>query len=184
MTDYLFQLLYIYIDKNRGEVMVSLYNTSFVSEQDDFSNKVKLHGDMLYKICLVYLKNTQDAEDAVQETFYKLLCNKKPFSDALHEMRWLITVAKNICKNMLTKRRRMADCFENLVVPFNDPFDNDILSRVNALKDKYKDVIILYYFEGYSVDEIANLLKIGVSAVKMRLKRARNLLKVEIGETE
>lgn len=145
------------------------------------SEKYNLYGKMLYRLCVVYLRNKQDAEDAVQDTFYQLMCHPKKFTDSVHEKRWLICVAKNICKNMLKKKHMQDVSYDDslLTADFNDS-DIEIMSSVNSLKEKYRDVIILFYFENYSVEEISGLLGVNVSAVKMRLKRARDILKVEL----
>ena len=151
--------------------------------KDTVSEKYKLYGKMLYRTCIVYLKNRYDAEDAVQETFYKLMLNSKNFTDPLYERKWLFCVTKNICKNMLKSKHRSQVTYDDtLAMSTENNTDNEILNLVNALKDKYRDVVLLYYFEGSDVNETAMTLGISVSAVKMRLKRARELLKIELEE--
>ena len=123
------------------------------------TEKYNLHGKMLYRICMVYLRNKQDAEDAVQDTFYQLMCHPQKFADSIHEKRWLICVAKNICRNMLKEKRRQDAVYDDslLTADFDDT-DIEIMSSVNSLKEKYRDVIMLIYFENYSVEEISSLL--------------------------
>lgn len=152
--------------------------------KEAISTKYLLYSKMIYQTCMIYLKNRQDAEDAVQETFYKLMLRSKSFFDLSHERRWLFCVAKNVCKNMLKAKRRSEVAYDDIYekTVFNDA-DKEILDCVYSLKYKYRDVVMLYYFKENNVKEIASILGIGTSAVKMRLKRAREILKIEMEES-
>ena len=139
---------------------------------------VEKYGDMLYRICLVMLKNTADAEDAVQETFIKLVQRTVAFDSADHEKAWLITVATNKCRDMLRYRQRHKTESEELLQGyFIEKNDSGILEALSELDEKYRLILVLYYVEDYKIDQISEITGISVSAVKMRLSRGRKLLK-------
>jgi len=137
---------------------------------------------MLYKIAFVYFGNPYDSEDAVQEVFAKYLKKAPPFKDETHERAWLIRVTQRQCLDMLkSPSRRSTELSEETL--FADEEDRELKTEVfrllNTLPPKNKTVVVLYYYYGYSVREIAQMLKLSQSAVKMRLKRSREQLKTE-----
>ena len=149
-----------------------------------FEAKYKLYGDMLYKIAFVYLGNHHDAEDALQEVFIRLLYASPTFRDLEHEKAWLIRVTQNKCLDLLrssAKKNVSADDI-TLVDRVKEDSDTrlDVIRQVTALPAKYKTAVLLYYYYGCSVNEISRTLKISSSAVKQRLKRAREALKIEL----
>ena len=138
---------------------------------------VEKYGDMLYRICLLSLRNTADAEDAVQETFIKYFTKAPEFTDADHEKAWLITVATNRCRDMLRYRSRHETESEEVLNTYAvEKSDSGILEALMELSDKYRIIMILFYVEQYKIDEIADITGVSVSAVKMRLSRGRKLL--------
>jgi RNA polymerase sigma-70 factor (ECF subfamily) len=148
---------------------------------DEFSEKYQMYGKMLYRLAIVLLGNKEDAEEAMQEAFIKLL-NKSPvFEDIEQEKRWLVRITTNICKDMFRSvwRKRVVK-MDDIDFLYDKPDDVDLLESILRLPQKYKIVILLYYFENYSVKEIARIIRANESAVKMRLHRGRNLLKIEL----
>jgi RNA polymerase sigma-70 factor (ECF subfamily) len=144
----------------------------------------KRHIDMVYRLCYVYLKNAPEAEDAVSTVFLKLLETKKDFQDHEHEKAWLICTAKNTCKNILKQwwRTRRVD-LENLPeIPTWDNQDHaeTVLSALLSLPEKYKTVLYLYYFEGYSVKEMSKMLERKESTLQTQLAKGRELLKFNL----
>lgn len=141
------------------------------------------HVDTVFKIAIVYLKNQVDAEEVVQETFIKLLNTNKEFNDHNHEKAWLITVASNHCKNILKHSwfKRVV-CIDELSQYTTDEIQLGIIEDVLNLSYKYKSVIYLYYYEGYSINEISKILDLKVSTVKSNLHRGRKLLKIKLEE--
>jgi RNA polymerase sigma-70 factor (ECF subfamily) len=138
---------------------------------------VEKYGDMLYRISLLILKNTADAEDAVQETFIKYFTKAPEFADGEHEKAWLITVATNKCRDMLRYRTRHETESEELLNTYAvEKSDSGILEALMELSDKYRIIMVLFYVEQYKIDEIADITGVSVSAVKMRLSRGRKLL--------
>ena len=138
---------------------------------------VEKYGDMLYRISLLILKNTADAEDAVQETFIKYFTKAPEFTDAEHEKAWRITVATNRCRDMLRYRSRHETESEEVLNTYAvEKSDSGILEALMELSDKYRIIMILFYVEQYKIDEIADITGVSGSAVKMRLSRGRKLL--------
>ena len=133
---------------------------------------------LLYKISIIMLCNEQDAYDAVQETFLKYLNKKMDFRDESHEKAWLTRVDINICKNMLRFRKMHPIVgYETLALHYHTPEETGIMDTLMGLNAKDKEVLILYYIEGYSCCEIAGMLKTTESAVKKKLERARKRLR-------
>ncbi|WP_243428293.1 RNA polymerase sigma factor [Clostridium rhizosphaerae] len=148
---------------------------------DDFAQKYNLYSDMIFKVCMVYLGNKEDAEEAIQEAFFKLIYKSPQFVDEEHEKAWLIRVTINICKDMLRSvwHKRVFKQ-EDIESYYDNSNDMNVMEEILKLSSKYKDVIYLYYFEDYSVKYISEILNISESAVKMRLKRGRHTLKIEL----
>jgi RNA polymerase sigma-70 factor (ECF subfamily) len=150
-----------------------------VSEKDIFENTYITYGRKLYHFCLVQLRNASDAEDAVQEVFIKRLYNAPDFSCEDHERNWIYRVAINICRDKLRQKRRLdlpIDCAEDMSHEQARP----LLGAVMEMPEKLRLAIHLHYYEGYSVKEISKMLCTTESAVKMRLKRGRELLRGEL----
>ena len=138
------------------------------------------HAQMLYRIAFTYMKNSYDSEDALQECFVRYLRSGREFSDPLHEKGWLILTVTNICRDMLKSKARQHESLEQhpeLSAPA--PETDSLMSAVLALPDRYKAPLYLYYYEGYSVKEIAGMLRLPVNTVKTRLSRAKKRLKNE-----
>lgn len=156
---------------------MSLKNTTL--EKDELKIVIEKYTDMLFRTCYMILKNYHDAEDVVQETFLQYIRKSPYFENESKEKSWLMTVAINKCKNI--KRYKFyhpeVDIFEltNLVADKNS---QSIVEELSLLASKYRIVMILYYIEGYSVKDIANMLKISNSAVKKRLEFGRKNLKI------
>lgn len=148
--------------------------------EDAFESKFKAYGDMLYKLCLVYLRKPEDAEEAMQEAFIKLLYHSPSFTDNEHQKRWLIRIAVNICKDKLKSfwHKNVLPLDETLPAPEKSG-DGQIEEAILTLPAIYKSAIHLYYYENYKIEEIAEILHLSPSAVKMRLKRGREALKLE-----
>jgi RNA polymerase sigma-70 factor (ECF subfamily) len=137
----------------------------------------------IYRVCFAYMKNPADTEDAVQDTYCKLIRYGTAFESEEHEKAWLIRTAVNICKNSLRhwfrKHEDLTD-HENLQGVENVEID-DTLEAVMGLPDKYKTVVYLYYYEGYSTPEISDILHKPQSTIRNYLHEARGVLKEKLG---
>ena len=139
------------------------------------------YSGMVYRLAFSYLRHTQDAEDVVQAVFLKLIEGRaQPLPGK--ERAFLTQVTITCCKDVLRKVwRRRTDPLDD-AIPFEQKEDRELFHAVMALPDKYRVVIHLHYYEGYSFPEIAAFLKISPSAVSMRMHRARNMLKGKLKE--
>lgn len=141
--------------------------------------------DNLYAVAFNVCKNSEDAEDVVQDTFIQYYSLKKEFDSEQHIRAWLIRVAVNKAKNKnrsFWRRNKLSleDYMETL--SFETPESENLFETVMQLPDKYRTVIHLFYYEDYSVHEISEILKLSESNVKVRLSRGRSLLREKLQE--
>ncbi len=134
-----------------------------------------------FNIC----KNPEDAEDVVQDVLVEYHLSGKNFESEEHLRSWLFRVAinksKNICKSFWrTHKTTLGDYMETLVFPTHK--NRELFSAVLRLPEKFRIVTHLFYYEDYSIKEIADILKISESNAKTRLSRARALLKEKLQE--
>ncbi|MBQ6935823.1 MAG: sigma-70 family RNA polymerase sigma factor [Clostridia bacterium] len=141
---------------------------------------VNKYSDMLFRICYCILCNKSDAEDALQDTFVKLITKAPDFNDDEHEKAWLIKVATNISKNMvmLRLRRNTVDFNDITEIGVKDE-DSEVFEAIMNLPVKYKIVMVLFYVEGYKTEEISEIIQVSSEAVRKRLQKGRELLKIE-----
>lgn len=156
-------------------------------EHSVYIRAVDTYANTLYRIACTYCRHHADAEDIVQTAFMKLYQTDTTFQDEEHMKKWLIRVtaneAKNLCtsfwkKNVVPLETSMTD------QPYDFPFpeSSDLYDAVMKLPDKYKIVIHLYYYEDYSVKEIAEILQLKETTVQTQLMRARKKLKTRLKE--
>lgn len=140
---------------------------------------------MVYRICLLYLRNRTDTEDAVQNIFLKAWEKQMSFRDASHEKAWFITVARNCCKDILKscwkkKRVYLEDVktlkSSNIAELSRSEMDDTVLDAVMELPARHREVLYLYYFEGYAVKEMAAILNRKESTIQSQLAAARKKL--------
>ncbi len=146
---------------------------------------IRRYQDNLFSAAFQVCKNAADADDVVQETFLQYHVTKKEFDSEQHIRAWLIRVAVNKAKNVNRSFWRqnkvpLEEYMETLV--FETPKEETLFETVMKLPQKYRIVIHLYYYEEYSVREIAGILKLSESNVKVRLTRGRKLLREALKE--
>lgn len=142
------------------------------------------HVDMIYRICYAYMKNPADTEDAVQDTFLKLINYKGVFKNSEHEKAWLIVTASNLCRNYLRhwwRKRENLDDYDT-VRAAELPKADETFRIVMSLPDRYKTSIYLYYYEGYTSAEIAGMLHKPKSTIRNYLHEGRQLLRKKLGD--
>ena len=133
----------------------------------------------VFRLALSYLYHTQDAEDICHSVFLALV-EKDVTLFPGHEKAWLLKCTANACKDQLRSlwRQNREPLDENIV--FTDSQDRELWAVVGGLPPKYRAVVHLYYYEGYSHEEIAKILGITRTAVQTRMQRAREKLGKEL----
>jgi len=140
--------------------------------------------DTVYRIAFTYCRNTPDAEDIAQEVFFRYIKKMPHLKSEEHLKAWLIRVTLNVAKSLSTSS------WSKKVVPLSehDPVVNDehtgadTYYAVMSLPEKYRSVIMLYYFEDYSIAEISQILSRTETAIQTQLQRARAMLKNKLKE--
>lgn len=148
---------------------------------------MELYADMVYRLCLVHLKNPQDAEDVFQTVFMKYVLSSAAFESPEHEKAWFIRVTLNACRDLLRSlfRRQAVPLEELLDLPEEDSGeDREVLRAVLELPVKYRDPVYLHYFEGYTAPEIGRLMRKNVNTVYSLLGRAKAMLREKLGGEE
>ena len=150
------------------------------SEQE-VNRAIAQHADLVYRLCMVHLKNHADAEDVFQTVFLKYALSNQTFETVEHEKAWLIRVTLNACKDLLKNffRKNTVSLEETAAVI--SPEHSAVLEAVWSLPKNYRDVVYLHYYEGYTAPEIANILKKNPNTVYTHLSRAREMLKQLLG---
>ena len=154
-----------------------------IQTEQRYNEIVENYSDMIFRIAYQYLFNKYDAEDIVQEVFVKLLTKRVIFKYEDHIKSWMIRVTINQCldyKKSLTKKSTVL--IENMEIPFEQK-EGEILEELQLLKEDERNVLYLYYYEGYKIKEIAKILKQKQNTINSKLTRARKKLK-EIMEVE
>ena len=139
--------------------------------------------DTVYRICFSFMKNKQDTEDMVQETFLRLLGSGVGFVSEEHEKAWLIVTASNLCKDTLKKWWRRTENIDDPTLGLQQPpFEIDeVLAAILKLPADQICAVYMYYYEGYSTSDIASYLHCPQATVRSRLSRARKTLKRKLG---
>lgn len=149
------------------------------------------YGDYIARTCYIYLKDWALAEDAVQEVFIKAYKHMSEFRKESSEKTWLTSIAINICKNYVRTSwfRKVQIGIEKIETRntledelINQINQSELLKQVMDLPIKYREVILLYYYQDFKINEIAEILGISESSIKMRLNRGRKKLKDDFGE--
>lgn len=157
------------------------YNSS--NNSTDIEKVIMQYSNILFRMCFILLKNEQDAQDVLQETFIKYMEKAPAFENENHEKAWLIKVSSNLCKDLFRfrKRNNYVD-IEELKKCCPESEKIEILKLVMQLPEKYKAVIHLYYIEGYKTEEIAKIIGTSAGTVRKRMQRGRHMLKIQLEE--
>ena len=152
----------------------------------NMSNLITEYGDSLLRICFLYLKDIHLAEDAVQDTFIKVYKSYSRFKGDSEEKTWIMRIAINVCKNYLRsswwKHINETVNLDNIPSSNIDDSSQDdaLLLEIMKLSPKYKEVILLFYYQNMKIREISEVLQTPESTVSIRLKRAQEKLKTEL----
>ncbi len=149
--------------------------------EEELSRIISSYTKSLVRLAFTYTKSVPDAEDVVQEVMIRLITKKPWFENETHEKAWLVRVTINTSINYIkaVKRRRA----EPLSYDIPDTVRREegfLLEMLDVLPGKYKSVLYLYYYEGYSIKEISRILGKPESTISTWLSRARKKLKVQL----
>lgn len=167
---FLFRFIY-----EGGVMRVNLSNgdSSFIKEV------VEKFSDMVLRIAYQNLKNYCDAEDVVQDVFIKLM-KEDNFQDENHIKAWLIKVTINRCKDInKSSWYKKTEPFTKEIEEFTDE-EKNVLEEVMNLPKDYRNVVYLFYYEGYKISEIAKILDKKDNTISSQLTRARKKLKINL----
>lgn len=151
--------------------------TSITEFREFYDRQVK----RVYRLAMVMMGNISDAEDVTQTVFLKAWEKKPDFRDADHEIAWILTTTRNQCKDIHKSfyRRKRAD-LENAPEPqvtLETQMDSEIWEALQSLAEKYRMVLYLYYYEGYSVRELSVILRRRESTLQTQLATGRKQIK-------
>ena len=151
--------------------------TSITEFREFYDRQVK----RVYRLAMVLMGNISDAEDVTQTVFLKAWEKKPDFRDSDHEIAWILTTTRNQCKDIHKSfyRRKRAD-LENAPEPqvtLETQMDSEIWEALQSLAEKYRMVLYLYYYEGYSVRELSVILRRRESTLQTQLATGRKQIK-------
>lgn len=152
-------------------------------QEADLSEAMDRYGDAVYRLALCRLQNVQDAEDVYQETFLRLFQEDAAGWDGEHQKAWLLRVALNLCRDVGRKRktRNWVSLEDVAEIPGGkEPPYSELWDAVNRLPEKYRMVFHLHYAEGCKTEDIARILSVPGATVRVRLSRARTILRKEL----
>jgi RNA polymerase sigma factor (sigma-70 family) len=167
----------------KGGILLASNLTS--NHRPDMNKIANEYGNQLLRMCFLYLKDIHLAEDAVQDTFINVYKNYSQFKGNAQEKTWIMRIAINVCKNYLRKSwwKRAGHSELLKLIPYHDPEnigDDIIVSEIMKLSRKYKEVVLLFYYQEMKIKEISETLQIPESTVSVRLARARKILKLKL----
>ena len=162
---------------------------TITNDRPDLDRIMDAYGTGLLRLCYLYLKDYHLAQDAVQETFIKVYSKYSSFRSESSEKTWITRIAMNVYRDMMRKRsyRDRPEEFSDYMAadangtPEQNAIDHDeniaLLDAIRGLPDIYRQTILLYYYDGFKAEEIAQIQHTAKSTVNVRLKRGRDMLK-------
>lgn len=163
---------------------------SHVSETDsrkEIERLMEEYGSSLLRMSAIYLKDAFLAQDAVQETFLKAYRHLNDYRGESSEKTWLTSILINTCRDMLKTAyfrhhsRMNMDMLSEMPADFRFP-DNTVISEVMRLPAKYREVVLLRYYEEMKIKEVSSALKLSVGKTRSRLNKANEILRGRLEE--
>ena len=152
------------------------------NREEYITKTIEKHSDMVYRLALARCASIENAEDIFQEVFLKFSEKLPKFNSEEHEKAWLIRVTINLTKNLNKSSwvRNTVELDENFVGETETKDENEVFDKVMNLPQEYRTVIYLFYYEGYKVKEISEMMNKTEGTIKTWLYRAREQLKNEL----
>lgn len=150
----------------------------------EVNEAIERYADTVQRICMLHLKNPSDTQDLFQTVFWKYALSSKRFESDAHEKAWIIRVTINACRDLIRSvfRRRTVSLEAVLNQPAPVPEEHrELLQAVLELPVRYREVIYLHYYEGYTAAETGRILGRSENTVYAQMSRGRQLLKLALG---
>lgn len=152
--------------------------------EEELNQTIEQHSDTVRRLCMIHLKNYADTEDIFQTVFMKYVLSPVVFETPEHEKAWIIRVTINACKDLLKSffhsRTVSIDEALQLAAPISEDYQ-DVLQAVLSLPTKYRQVVYLHYYEGYTAPQISQLLGKNLNTIYTLLRRSKGMLKEKLG---
>ncbi len=151
--------------------------------EEEVHHAIEQYANMVWRLCMLHLKNRADTEDIFQTVFIKYATHKDEFENETHEKAWITRVTINACKDLIksffhSHTIALEDYMEQLALPKED---KGVLEAVLSLPQKYRDVVYLHYYEGYSAPELSQILHKNINTIYTLLHRSKQMLKEKLG---
>lgn len=153
-------------------------------KEDAYRQIIEEYGNKLLRTCYLILKDREEAEDVVQETFIKVFQKLDTFKENSSFFTWIYAIALNLCRDRLRKKQDMLTLEDEWVGENDVEFhvekniDREILRKeIFDMNSLYREILVLFYFEELSIKEISNLLNEKEGTIKSKLSRGRNILR-------
>lgn len=154
-----------------------------MQSEQEVNRAIEKYADMVRRLCLIHLQNSADTEDIFQTVFLKYVLRSMPFESEEHEKAWLIRVTINACRDLrrsfFKSRTVSLDDLMEVPAPMTQSH-REVLEAVLSLPRKYKDVVYLHYYEGYTAAEIGEILGKNVNTIYTLMTRSKKLLKEKL----
>ena len=157
---------------------------SLMRSEQEANRAIEKYSNMVRRLCMIHLKSYADTEDIFQTVFLKYILSSVVFESEEHERAWFIRVTMNACKDLLKSffHNRIISLDEILEKPAEIQEDyREVLEAVMSLPQKYRDVVYLHYYEGYTAKEIGGILGKKVNTVYTLLTRSKQILQKKLG---
>ena len=155
--------------------------------RDTLDRLMQQHGSRLLRLCAMSLRDASLAQDAVQDTFLKAFKHFDQFRGEADALTWLTSIAVNVCRDYRrtawfrhVDKRQDADALPH-TADFPYP-DNTVIQEVSRLPDKYREVVLLCYYQNMKQKDVARALRISDRAVRKRLQQANAILRERLKE--
>ena len=152
--------------------------------EEEVNRAIGRYADTVRRLCVIHLKNHADSEEIFQDVFLKYVLSSVSFESEEHERAWFIRVTINACRDLLRRffRSRVVSIDEiaEQAAPENEDH-REVIEAVQSLPERYRDVLYLHDYEGYTAPQIAGILGKNVNTVYTLLKRAREMMRKQLG---
>lgn len=150
--------------------------------KDEFAQRILAMTDVLYRIAWSQLRQQADREDAVQETIRRAWEKQASLRDERYMQTWVIRILLNVCRSLQRRAQRMLPTEDVPIIQADTQQSTPLLDALFTLEEKFRLPLQLRYVEGYSVAEVARMLRLPEGTVKSRLSRGRDKLKALLNE--